>query len=703
MNELEDLRDQLNRLKLENAMLRKLAPRGASCQGRRGGEETTDEALKRSRREWMTIFQAIGHPTVILDPEHRIVQANQAVCRVLGKSEAELVGKSCFELFHAAGSDRPPAGCPMQQMRGSGRIETVEMEMEALDGSFIIACTPVLDDDGQLQKIIHIATDITERKRAEVKLERERAFLRQVIDAVPSFISVKDADGRYELANKSLAKAWGTTADRLIGKTMADLNPHEDEVLQFLADNLEVIRSRREKFIPEEKVTFRDKSVQRISAHKVPLTRQDGLCDRVLTVGTDITYLKHSEEERKSLQSQLLQVQKMEAVGTLAGGIAHDFNNILMGIQGHISLLLYDLLQDHPHRERLEEIENYIKRGADLTKQLLGYARGGKYDVKPTNINDMLQNSAELFGRTRKEISISRRFEEELWSVDVDQGQMDQVFLNLFINASQAMPGGGNLDLRTENVVFSGADVKLVGVAEGRYVKISVSDDGMGMDTRTRERIFEPFFSTKPKGVGTGLGLASAYGIIKNHGGGIHVASEPGRGTTFTIYLPVTEARPAVEERREEEIFTGWETIMVVDDEQNNVLVMKEMLEILHYRVIPVGSGQEAVAVYMEKGKEIDLVILDMIMPGISGGRTFDILRGINPDVAVLLASGYSAGGEARAIINRGCRGFIQKPFHLQALSRKVREVLNNRDKLNEAGDFVREGAAWAPRGGLLC
>ena len=169
------------------------------------------------------------------------------------------------------------------------------------------------------------------------------------------------------------------------------------------------------------------------------------------------------------------------------------------------------------------------------------------------------------------------------------------------------------------------------------------------------------------------------YGIITNHGGSIHVASEPGKGTTFTIYLPATEHRPAIGEKRKDEIFTGWETIMVVDDEAINISVMKEMLEMLHYRVLPVGSGQEAVAVYMEKGKEIDLVILDMIMPGISGGRTFDILREINPDVAVILASGYSAEGEARTILNRGCRGFIQKPFHLQELSRKVREVLDRK------------------------
>jgi CheY-like chemotaxis protein len=248
----------------------------------------------------------------------------------------------------------------------------------------------------------------------------------------------------------------------------------------------------------------------------------------------------------------------------------------------------------------------------------------------------------------------------------------------------------------------------MLGVTEGKYVKISITDDGIGMDSKTLERIFEPFFSTKQKGTGTGLGLASAYGIMKNHGGSIHVASEPGKGTTFTIYLPATEDRPEVREEKEKEFFTGWETIMVVDDEQVNISVIKEMLEMLHYRVLPVGSGQEAVAVYLEKGKEIDLVILDMVMPGISGGRTFDILKEINPNVAVILASGYSVDGEARTIINRGCRGFIQKPFQLQALSRKIREVLESRDRPEAVDGSDRRlphlpGTLWAPPNNIPC
>jgi PAS domain S-box-containing protein len=522
---------------------------------------------------------------------------------------------------------------------------------------------------------------VTERKLAEVKLEGERAFLRQVVDAVPSFISVRDAEGRFQLANKSLAKACGTTPDRLIGKTLANFNPNDDIIQKVHADNFDVIQNRKEIIIPDEMSTYPDPSVKWLSTHKVPLIDQDDVCGRILTVSTNITYLKEAEEEKKKLQHQLILIQKMEAVGTLAGGVAHDFNNILMGLQGYLSMLLYDMSPDHPYRTKLENMDNYVRRGSDLTRQLLGFARGGKYDVKPTNINELVGKSVDLFGRTRKEISIYRNFAEDAWTVDVDQGQIDQVFLNLFINASQAMPGGGDLDLQTENVSFSETDEKPAGVTTGRYVRISVTDNGVGMDSKILERIFEPFFTTKQKGTGTGLGLASVYGIIKNHGGSIHVFSEPGKGTTFHIYLPATDHQPDVSEEKKDEVFTGGETILVVDDEPINIAVMQEMLEMLHYRVLLAGSGQEAVAVYMVKQKEIDIVILDMVMPGISGGRTFDLLREINPDVGVILASGYSAEGEARKIINRGCWGFIQKPFKLQEFSKKIREVLDNHDR----------------------
>ncbi len=380
---------------------------------------------------------------------------------------------------------------------------------DGTDRFFSISGAPVLDSEGRITGVVGTFKDVTERKLAEVKLEGERAFLRQVVDAVPSFISVRDAEGRFQLANKSLAKACGTTPDRLIGKTLANFNPNDDIVQKVHADNLDVIQNRREIIIPDEMSAYPDPSVKWLSTHKVPLVDQDDVCGRILTVSTNITHLKEAEEEKKKLQNQLIQIQKMEAVGTLAGGVAHDFNNILMGLQGYLSMLLHDMSPDHPYRTKLENMENYVSRGSDLTRQLLGFARGGKYDVKPTNINELVGKSVDLFGRTRKEISIYRNFAEDAWTVDVDQGQIDQVFLNLFINASQAMPGGGDLDLQTENVFFSETDEKPVGVTTGRYVRISVTDNGVGMDSIDSREDFRTLLhdQTKRNGYRSRLGL----------------------------------------------------------------------------------------------------------------------------------------------------------------------------------------------------
>ncbi len=637
--------------------------------------------IAESEKKFRSLSESTPDIIYTIDTQGAFTYVNPAWERILGYSSEEAMGRHFIDFVR---KDEIPLYIKMfksirdEESTIRDQIGTL-IHKDGTDRFFSISGAPIFDSEGQMTGVVGTFKDVTERKLAEVKLEGERAFLRQVIDAVPSFISVRDVEGRVHLANKSIAKACGTTPDRLIHKTMSDFNPNEEIVQKMHADNLEVIRNRREKIIPEEMSVFPDPSVKWLSTHKIPLVDQGDICGRILTVSTNITHVKDAEEEKKRLQNQLMHIQKMEAVGTLAGGVAHDFNNILMGLQGYLSMLLHDMSPDHPYRMKLENMENYVNRGSSLTKQLLGFARGGKYDVKPTNINDLLGKSADLFGRTRKEISIYRSFAEDPWIVDIDQGQIDQVFLNLFINASQAMPGGGDLDLRTENILFSETDEKPAGMNKGRYIKISVTDNGVGMDSNILERIFEPFFTTKQKGTGTGLGLASAYGIIKNHGGNIYVFSKPGRGTTFHIYLPATDQQPVVyKEEKKEEIFTGRETILIVDDEPINISVMQEMLEMLQYRVLPAGSGEEALAIYMEKHKEIDIVILDMVMPGIGGGRTFDLLKEINPDVGVILASGYSAEGEARKIIQRGCWGFIQKPFKLAEFSRKIREVLDN-------------------------
>ena len=393
----------------------------------------------------------------------------------------------------------------------------------------------------------------------------------------------------------------------------------------------------------------------------------------------DVSKRMKAENERESLQTQLQQAQKMEAVGTLAGGIAHDFNNLLMAIQGRTSIMLMKKDSSHPDIRHLKGIENNVESAAELTRQLLGFAKGGKYEVRPTDLNELVKKENRMFGRTKKEISIHGKYAEDLWSVEVDRGQIEQVLLNLYINAWQAMPGGGNLYLETENVTLDEDYVKPFSIAPGRYVKISVADTGVGMDKATRERIFEPFFTTKEMGRGTGLGLASAYGIIKNHGGFINVYSEKGHGTTFNIYLPASEKEAIEEKKPAGSTLRGTETVLFVDDEDMIIEVAGELFEQLGYKVLTAGSGREAIETYEKNKEKIDIVLLDMIMPDMSGGETYDKLKEINPDIKVLLASGYSMNGTATEIMDRGCNGFIQKPFKMKEFSQKLREILNQK------------------------
>jgi CheY-like chemotaxis protein len=371
----------------------------------------------------------------------------------------------------------------------------------------------------------------------------------------------------------------------------------------------------------------------------------------------------------------------MEAIGTLAGGIAHDFNNLLMGIQGYISLMRLQTNPDDPNGEYIQGIENAVRNAANLTNQLLGFARKGKYALKQTRINDLVINSTKMFTRTRKEIVTHKQLQDNLWSVRVDPGQIEQVLINLYLNAWHAMPQGGDLCIQTENVYLSHHYCKPFEVPGGNYVKVSVMDTGVGIDEEIIERIFEPFFTTKDIGKGTGLGLASAYGIIKNHNGIIRVYSEKNHGTNFNIYLPSSDLEEPVDAEVNSELLKGKETILLVDDEEGTILVEKLMLEELGYTVIPARSGKQAIKLYSENKAGFDLVALDIIMPEMSGPDTYDELKKINSKVKVLLVSGYSLNKQIEELLHLGCKGYIQKPFDIVQLSQKIREVLETPKK----------------------
>jgi len=432
--------------------------------------------------------------------------------------------------------------------------------------------------------------------------------------------------------------------------------------------------------ILEEKVRISTHQLkeEKEKVEKINLELEKRVRERTLELVTANRALQEEITLKKELETQLLHAQKMEAIGTMAGGIAHDFNNLLMGILGNVSLILSDEEFSRTYEGELKAIEQCVQNGAGLTRQLLGFARRGKYQAVPTDLNRLIDDSSKMFNRTRKEIVIYGKYEPGLWPVEVDRGQIEQVMLNLFVNAWHAMPGGGNIYLQTENVTLTENAVKPYDLKPGDYVRISITDTGVGMDEATRLRIFEPFFTTRELGRGTGLGLASVYGIISNHAGIIEVHSEKGAGTTFTIYLPASQKEQVKEKKTPGKLYLkGRESILLVDDEEQVVEVGGKLLEKLGYSVLRAKSGAAALEIYQKNKDGIDLVILDVIMPGMGGRETFERLKEIDPLVKVLLASGYSIDGEAAEILARGCKGFIQKPFAMMELSQKIRSLLD--------------------------
>ena len=537
-----------------------------------------------------------------------------------------------------------------------------------------------------------LAKEIERRRKTEEILSVEHEKHISMLDGIPVPAFVIDRDRHVVLWNRSNALYTGRTKESVMGKRLdlRFLNKGNTchslaELLLEMNDN-EIMQKYAHKGVKKSEILpgviektgtiWLQEEERTMSIQAARIYNPRGEVVGAIQTGQDITLRKQAEEERKRLEFQLLQAQKMEAVGTLAGGIAHDFNNLLMGIQGYASLMLMGINERHPHYEKLRAIENQVQSGADLTRQLLGFARGGRYEVKPTDLNELIGKTAAMFGRTKKEIRIHEKYATDIWIVEADRGQMDQVLLNLFVNAWQAMPGGGELFLETENVTLDASYITPYEMKPGYYVKVSVTDTGVGMDEKTRQRIFDPFFTTKEMGRGTGLGLASAYGIIKGHAGFINVYSERGHGTTFNIYLPVSRREVVDKGNDSEGTRTGDETVLVVDDERMIADVTREMLEGLGYRVIIAYSGQEAIEIYAANRDAIDLVILDMIMPGMGGGETFDRIRSVNADVKVILSSGYSMNGMAKTIMERGVLSFLQKPFRLDVLSQTIREAL---------------------------
>ena len=629
---------------------------------------TAEEALKESEEKYRELANSLPQIIFETDENGMITFVNQNAFDLFGYSQTDLAnGLNALNMLIP--QDRERALENIGKVLNGQKVGSVEYISQRRDGSefpIVIYADRILRENKPVG-IRGIIIDLTEQKRSEKMLRESEVRFRTALEANPDPVVIYDLEGNVNFFNHAFSEVFGWALEECQGKKM-------------------------DMFVPEKNWPETKKMIEIVMAGKnVSATEtcrytKDGEIIPVVISGS-IYYDQNGKpegsvinlrdiREQKRLQAQLQMAQKIEAIGTLAGGIAHDFNNLLMAIQGNISLMLLDTDVSHPHYNSLMSIEDRIQSGSKLTGQLLGYARKGKYELKPLNPNHIFQETSETFGRMRKDITIHKNFSSDLHETRADIGQMEQVLLNLFVNAADAMPAGGKLSLTTENVTHEDMGNSVYNPEPGIYVKLTVADTGTGMDKNIRERIFDPFFTTKEMGRGTGLGLASAYGIIENHGGYIAVESEKDQGTTFKIYLPAVRGKPSGKKEPENQIVGGSGTILLVDDEEVVLDVNVKVLEKLGYSVLEARSGQEAISAYKEKKDEIDMVILDMVMPGMGGGEVYDIMKEINKNVKVLLSSGHGIDGQAKQILERGCDGFLQKPYRMGEVSGKLQEIL---------------------------
>ena len=571
-------------------------------------------------------------------------------------------GRAALELAHRVRPD-----IPFILVTGSLDEETAVAYLKAGATDYILK--------DRLVRLGPAILEAMEREQQRRELRTQQRLLRQLIDANPNLIFVKDWDGRFLLVNQSTADIYGTTVEQLVGKTDADFNPNGAEVEHFLRDDREVMSTGIPKQIAEERVTNPATGETRwFQTIKVPLRLPDEAGTRLLGVATEIT-------ERKRLEEQLMQSQKMEAVGQLAGGVAHDFNNILTAIVGYTDLLAADFSPNDRRLEDLEEIRKSARRAAALTRQLLAFSRKQVLEPKVIDLNAVVQNLDKMLRSLISEnVDLRIHFAPDLDATRADPTQVEQVIMNLAINARDAMPDGGTLTIETANVTLD-ADyaARHVSVLPGEYVMLAVSDTGHGMDEDTKARIFEPFFTTKPLGRGTGLGLSTVYGIVKQHGGNIWLYSEPDKGTTFKVYLPTVDAVAESPGAAPNGVIQrkGHETVLVAEDDEPLRRLTYRALTNLGYTVLQADRASTALDLARRHKGPIDLLLTDVVMPDMNGRKLAETLRAARPTLRVLFMSGYPDGAITHHDMLEKGVAYLAKPFTTDAIARRVREMLD--------------------------
>ncbi len=639
-----------------------------------------EDSLRASEERFRVLFEQAADIILLMEitPEGfpMIRDANSATSRLLGYERDELIGQPVSIIEAAPDASKMIEERREEVLSASGK-KIFEAKHRCKDGTVRdFECSVTEMQISSKTFAISVERDITEKKRVGEKLRESEQRFRSLVETTSNWVWEVDPKGFFTYASPKIKDILGFEPEEVIGKTPFDFMLPQ-EARRVAADLREVIESQKAFVGKESTNRHKDGRLVVLESSGVPYFDGVGQFRGFRGIERDIT-------ERKSLEAQLIQAQKMEAVGLLAGGIAHEFNNILGGILGYASLMRLKMEPDHPFWRYVETIEKSSQRAAVLTSQLLGFARKGKYDLRLLNLNLLAEDTLAIVRQTfDRAVTVEAQLAESLPKVEGDTMQLQQVLMNLCINARDAMPKGGSLVLTTGTEQVAEGDERIpLESKPGWYVLLSVADTGCGMDEETLAKIFEPFFTTKEKGKGTGLGLAMVYGVVKNHGGFVTVRSEVGRGSVFTLHLPAAE-KPL--DRRPEALAApeksrgavSDQTILVVDDEESIRSLARDILEGEGYRVLLAEDGARALEIYCEHQGEIGLVVLDLIMPKLGGGEVFLKMKEMDPGVHVLVSSGYSQEGKAQEILSGGALGFVQKPFRVRDLITQVRQGLD--------------------------
>lgn len=595
----------------------------------------------------------------------QMVFASTVALAKIGYTEGKSQKPDIFDLFPA---NQKQAISKLLNQRIEVTPVVFELPLVHKEGRYLSARTKIIStkwagDDAYCCLI----EETTTQKRLEVELSMLSHALRNVSES----LSVFDLNGNIIFVNESFINTYGYPKEELIGQSINKFHPSERPRQIFKPIIEKSLESNW-----EGELTAKRKNGEQFSIYirTSPVVDDEGKPIVIVSVARDIT-------EKKQLEEQLRQSQKMEAIGQLAGGIAHDFNNLLTVIEGYTELLFSNINESDPAQNFVRQIKKAADRATALTGQLLAFSRRQILQPKVLNLNTLVTEMSVLLKRLiGEDVELTTLLNPEIGSIKADRSQMEQVLMNLAVNARDALPEGGTLSLETREVALDSAlyERHQSGIQKGSYVQLSVSDNGVGMDQETRERVFEPFFTTKETAKGTGLGLATVYGIIKQSGGHIWVYSEKGKGTTFKIYLPVirSKEKKAIKQEADRENLQGHETILVVEDEFMVRELVCDTLRSSGYTILEAANGKEAIDVYTQNTKKIDLVLTDVIMPEMSGRKLIETLAKSHPDIVALYMSGYTDD----AIIKHGVldpgMAYIQKPFSPNALIQKVKGVL---------------------------